>query len=66
MNPLKRRGFGMGKDDIIEKMSQEIKEIRDLNKMCDSDGIDSKELKVRLVALGKSYTESVKALKELT
>jgi len=55
----------MDKNDIIEKMSQEINELRDLNKLISSDGIDSKELRARLVALGKSYTESVKAFKEL-
>ena len=55
----------MGKNDIIEKMSQEINELRNLNKMSDSDEIDSKELKARLTALSKSYIESVKALKEL-
>lgn len=55
----------MDKNDILEKMSQEINELRDLNKLIDSDGIDSKELKARLAALGKSYTQSVIALKEL-
>jgi hypothetical protein len=55
----------MDKNDIIEKMSQEISELRDLNKLIDSDGIDSKELKARLATLGKSYTESVRALKKL-
>lgn len=55
----------MDKNDIIEKMGQEINELRDLNKLIDSDGIDSEELKARLTALGKSYTESVRALKEL-
>ncbi len=65
MNPLNWRGLEMDKNDIIEKMSQEINELRDLNKLISSDGIDSKELRARLVALGKSYTESVKALKEV-
>jgi len=65
MNPLNWRGLEMDKNDIIEKMSQEINELRDLNKLIDSDGIDSKELRARLAALGKSYTQSVKALKEL-
>ena len=55
----------MDKNDIIEKMTREIKELRDLNKLIDSDEVDSLKLKDRLTALGKSYTESVKALKEL-
>jgi len=65
MSPLNWKGLEMDKNDIIEKMSQEINELRDLNKLISSDGIDSKELRARLVALGKSYTESVKAFKEL-
>jgi len=48
MNPLNWRGLEMDKADIIEKMSQEINELRDLNKLIDSDGIDPKELKARL------------------
>lgn len=54
----------MDKNDIIEKMSQEIKELRDLNKLIDTNGVDSQSMKDRLTDLSKSYIESVKALKE--